>query len=45
MITLALVQLGYPRPIPFNAVRAPSPHVAGGDMATLSKEAKQRTGS
>jgi hypothetical protein len=41
MITLALVQLGYPRPIAVNAVRAASAHVGGGDI----KEALQRTGS
>jgi Holliday junction resolvasome RuvABC DNA-binding subunit len=45
MARQALVQLGYPRPIAVNAVRAASAHVGGGDLATLIKEALQRTGS
>ena len=45
MATQALVQLGYPRPVATNAVNAARVHVGAGDLATLIKEALQRTGS
>ncbi len=45
MATQALVQLGYPRPVATSAVNAASVHVGTGDLATLLKEALQRTGS
>ncbi len=45
MATQALVQLGYPRPVAIGAVNAARVHVGTGDLATLIKDALQRTGS
>ena len=45
MATQALVQLGYPRPVATSAVNAACVHVGTGDLATLIKEALQRTSS
>ena len=45
MATQALAQLGYPRPIALAAVNAARVHVGAADLATLIKEALQRTHS
>jgi Holliday junction resolvasome RuvABC DNA-binding subunit/5-methylcytosine-specific restriction endonuclease McrA len=45
MATLALVQLGYPRPVAVHAVSAASAHVGAEDLETLIEEALQRTRS
>ena len=45
LATQALVQLGYPRPTAARAVNAARAHVGSGDLATLIKEALQRTHS
>lgn len=43
MATQALAQLGYPRPIALAAVNAARVHVGAANLATLIKEALQRT--